>query len=378
MDLTCSPVKGARDIEFLLHRDFSVDYLNCDRMVGYAFLPEPTAFPFAPEAGTLIVRLREPAPGGPIRVRISYHGSLGIVQPWEVNRISSDWVELGLYSPWFPYLPGTRFTYCVNVSAEPHLQIVGACRAVQQNGVWNLSMDEPADDIPILAAPHFQTDTCSEGSSSVTTYCTRHRDAGAAGEMAHFTGWALNYYCNLFGDAAPKPPLSIVVAPREKGGGYARKGLIVLQVGEYRLDDPYNFKYVAHEAAHLWWTGAPTDTWEDWLNESFAEYSAMLAVKAKYGQQTFDAVLEAKRERSRGSRPIRSIERNDEDAYLVLYSQGPVLLNDLNGAIGEHASVALFRRMLREGVNTTSGFIRILAEIAGERRADEFDALLGP
>jgi len=38
-----------------------------------------------------------------------------------------------------------------------------------------------------------------------------------------------------------------------------------------------------------WWANAPVNSWEDWLNESFAEYSALMAVRELFGAERFEA-----------------------------------------------------------------------------------------
>jgi len=45
------------------------------------------------------------------------------------------------------------------------------------------------------------------------------------------------------------------------------------------------------EFSHLWWSNAPTDTWEDWLNEGFAEYGAPRAVRQRIGKAAFQSLI---------------------------------------------------------------------------------------
>jgi hypothetical protein len=45
---------------------------------------------------------------------------------------------------------------------------------------------------------------------------------------------------------------------------------------------------LTHEVAHFWWSGAPSVTWENWLNEAFAEYSALMYVRKFEGVEAFD------------------------------------------------------------------------------------------
>ena len=51
--------------------------------------------------------------------------------------------------------------------------------------------------------------------------------------------------------------------------GYFRKGLIVLS--DLPSEKIAIDAFLAHECGHIWATGANINSWEDWLNETFAE-----------------------------------------------------------------------------------------------------------
>jgi hypothetical protein len=43
-------------------------------------------------------------------------------------------------------------------------------------------------------------------------------------------------------------------------------------------------RYLGHETSHMWWTGAPSEKWEDWLNGDFADNSALLVIREIFGE----------------------------------------------------------------------------------------------
>jgi len=47
---------------------------------------------------------------------------------------------------------------------------------------------------------------------------------------------------------------------------------------------------------------------EDWLNESFAEYSALMAVRELFGTGRFQNIIAGKRKRSEGMPPIKALK----------------------------------------------------------------------
>jgi hypothetical protein len=212
-------------------------------------------------------------------------------------------------------------------------------------------------------------------SLGVTVSFCNANDADAALDLAEQGAWVLGYMADWLQDSSPRHP-NLVVANRDKGGGYARPGLVVLgSIGDYSRREGI-FAYVAHEFAHFWWTGAPVDGWQDWLNEAFAEFSSMRAVRAKFGEQAYQTRLERKRQAVVGLPPIRGIDRQHEHAYDVLYNKGTLVLLDLEQLIGEAAFNELLRRFVREPVRDNDMLLRLLTEVAGQEAADKLNQWL--
>jgi len=104
--------------------------------------------------------------------------------------------------------------------------------------------------------------------------------------------------------------MRLVITPRTEGGGYARTGFVVLpRIGteSYKEQEVSYFSNLAHECAHLWWQMLQL-TRGDWLNESFAEYSALMAVRELFGAERFESILAKKLKRSEGMPPIKGIK----------------------------------------------------------------------
>ena len=171
----------------------------------------------------------------------------------------------------------------------------------------------------------------------------------------------------------------------EGTGGYARPGLIILGGLE---DEGYSehregwFRYVSHEAAHLWWTGAPVDSWEDWLNESFAEYVALLAIREVFGEQSYQRRLDEKRDRSEGVPEIWGLKRNgsteeeNREIEIVLYSKGPVLLGELSDKITDSRFIGLCREMVSQEATSTQQFLDLLRNRESSEVSDWFEKML--
>ncbi len=366
VELSLKMPHTGRQLEFYLQRD-----LRVASVVGKAarFSCHGKSFTFAPDSATWQIELAEQAAvGETVKLCFEYSGTLSQPFPrgWDTNRLTPQWVELGMYGPWFPWNNQYgSFTYQVKVYINQRYTVVGLGNTERQKDHWLLTSSQPVEDIVLTAAESFAR---TGGDGGIYVFYTREQDAQGARQLADDACWALDHFSCWLGERRVKADLKVVMAPRDKGGGYARPGFVVMQ----GLDRT-NF---IHELAHLWWTGASVDSWEDWLNEAFAEYSAVRAMGELEGQQAFERYLENKRAHTQNLPPLRNLSREHEKAWLVLYHKGALILHQLQQALGEEAFTRLLRRRLREKTDTTEGFVALVRDVAGEEQAREFASWL--
>jgi len=368
-------------LEFILHRDLMPN-IKAPLLKDYK-CTGPTTYPYAPEAVTWQLEfIKELDCATAIDIEFEYSGrfSNGISTPWEVNRLTAEWVELGLYTPWFPWDPyGGSFTYEVELSIDSNYIVVGTGKVDSQtDGVWTLCSSQPVQDITIAAAPRLRSIVERTGQVKLKLYFIEGQDISIVKSVMEDAVWILGFLQNWFGDEKEERSIDVVASPRVKGGGYARPGLIMMSDLSKAHAGSHNilFKWLAHEFAHLWWAGAAVDTWEDWLNESFAEYSALVAVEKRFGEARLTELVSNMRKKLAGLPPILGLNRTDENAYSVLYIKGALLVYDLEQQIGRDKMTVLLRRRLREQVVTTNGFLTLLRDTVGIELAQQFECLL--
>jgi len=99
----------------------------------------------------------------------------------------------------------------------------------------------------------------------------------------------VQFYQDLYGRASNQKH-TVVFLPQSKNapGAYIRKDLIVF--GETYPDKRRALHILAHELGHAYAIGADTESWEDWLNETHAEWSALLFA-ANTAPDLFDALI---------------------------------------------------------------------------------------
>ena len=119
---------------------------------------------------------------------------------------------------------------------------------------------------------------------------------------------------------------------------------------------------IGHEIAHFWWSAANPQTWEDWLNEAFAEYSKLIYLKERYGIELFAKRIEGYRKNSMNTPPIWGADRNSPQAYTIFYKKGAVILYDMEQKIGTEKFMDFLKTLATKKVNTTAVFLALVEE----------------
>ena len=374
---------GAHRASFYLHRELIVKTLEGRGVSGYHFevLPNEDPLPFFPEAGTLDVYFDPPlAANRSALIEFEYEGRITRWPDYSCNLLTPEWVEMGLYLPWFPLLfdNTASLTFTLQVTCPPGYTVASYGSPERQGDTWYINWPHPTNDIVLAAGHNLRTQVFESESNRVLLHSVSLGDEAAA-LLGEDMLWTLERFSGWFGPIRPAE-FGLIQSPRPMGGGYSRRGLVVMSdLNEHEFLDQREgyLRYLAHEAAHAWWYSAPVASWEDWLNEGFAEYSALMAIRERLGQDTFERYLERKRKQvgetlPDGSVPLWGFNRTDtataakqELVETQLYSKGPLLLHELSNRIGVRRFLDLCRGMQWAGVNTTGHFLDLLEEVEG-------------
>ena len=379
---------GATTVLFWLHRQLEIDTVHGPLVAGYELDLEPVDhLPWMPEAGELRVHLVRPlVEGERIDLHFEYRGNVDTWPEWSANVITDDWTEIGLYLPWFPYNYHDygMFTYELNVTLDDESVLRGLGDAERTNDGWHLEWNQPTNDVVVVASRDLRSVRAEREGHTVQVHFTTLDDSVAA-RIGEDVVTMLQTYARWFGES-DQANLAVVESKRERGGGYARRGLIVLGQLSFLMapEERANYvRYLAHEAAHGWWNQAPADGWDDWLNESFAEYSALLVVRDRLDDEEFAAQLDEKRRASEGTPTIWHLARSDvsteekaREVNLVLYSKGPILLDELADRVGLEAFLDWCRRLVQLEIGSTEEALGVLADLEGEPTSRWFRQLL--
>lgn len=384
-----SPQNRLERARFYLNSQFVIKRVFGRRISGYHFESAPQSGEVeGPQTGILDVYFHPPLKRSETAlIQFEYRGSHIELPAESANMITVDWVELGKQLPWYPIQgPGAQkdLTFTLKVDCPAGYQVGSYGEYTLQDSSWLFNWPYPTTDIVVTAGTSLETHAFESEANRVYLSSATFTDA-AVDQLGGDLLWILERYSGWFGPTRPSG-FTLIESPRSLGGGYSHRGLVVLSginELEYLGQREAYIRYLAHEAAHTWWWEAPTNTWEDWLNESFAEYSALLIIRERFGQDTYERFLERKRERLPQSIPILGFNRADIStpnqqisAERVLYDQGPLLLHELAERLGYNRFLELCRARLWSGVTSTAHFLDLLAEIESDAEREWFEKKL--
>lgn len=382
------PLERAR---FFLHNQFTIRSITGRRVTGYNFhaVTEKMA-PYAPQAGMLDVYFDPPLRKNETTlISFDYDGQITDWPAESANQITTDWAELGMYLPWYPMQwdsAPSDLTFTLKVYCPPDFSAASYGPAIHADGGYSFEWGHVTSDIVVAVGRGMRALTFESDTNRVYVASGSFGEIAAA-RLGEDLLWTLERYSGWFGRTRPAD-FTLIESPRSLGGGYARRGMMVLgglHERDYLEQREAYLRYLAHEVAHAWWWEAPTDTWEDWLNESFAEYSALLAVREQFGEEIFQNFLQRKSERINGASPMWGFDRSDTTTpekqatvERMLYDKGPLLLHDLAQRIGHQRFLELCRARLWSGVTSTAHLLDLVEELENGETRTWFEELLKP
>lgn len=323
-----------------------------------------------------------------ITLQFEYTSDLSSITSGGMNVFSEELIELGVYTPWFPLTENFEeaiFNVEIDINDE-HVLVGGNVR--NKNGGWLLEQQVPHVCCTILASKRFKENYYNNDFSNILTnvYWVSEKNEVIATTVNENIREIIELYLETFGYIDAKK-IDFVVVPRENSessGGYCRPGLIVLP-GKQSEDThwkyqsnskDYMFKYLAHELAHMWWSKADVSTWENWLNESFAEYSSLMAIRELKSNSQFIELIEKYKKKCTDIISIKNCTKESKDSFDVWYVKGPVILNQLENKLGELRFKNLCKIIHTEKLRTTDDIIERIKVIEGDELANYLSMLI--
>jgi hypothetical protein len=318
---------------------------------------------FEHEAGRLLVHMGAPAAKGrPLQLTFAIRGDF-LIRPAG----DSFWM-LGTY-PWFPQPAepgGQAYTLRTKISVpKPFVPFApGKTLTRQADGDRHVVVAELAGPVQFASvlAGKYSSEEETRGPLTIRVSSYAMKNARAMKQLRNFAFGIIEFYERFLGPF-PFPELDIIEI-NDWGFGQAPPGVIFITQEAFNpLQGEVNQLFsqginerFAHEIAHQWWGGSvrTPDEENEWIAESFAEYSAALFLKAAKGQRTYDDLVSSWRGRSSrasDAAPIVLANRVDvpdgatqfEVRTGLLYDKGALLLATLHKELGDQTFLTFLK-----------------------------------
>ena len=280
-------------------------------------------------------------------------------------KFRDNWLELNLYTSWFP-LNVNYGLFKYNLQVYTPSRLVSSGVVTKEDGIWNIDQDLASFDIPIVISD----DLGLLSTDNIISIYYMNLDDDVKRALKSTSEEYFDIYNQLYGQTSTEN-LSIVASTFKRTNAYARKGFISMSLDSILSER--NKSTLAHEIGHLWWNKANVSTWEDWLNEAFAEYSSLIVYRRYHSEEKFRNVVERLAERVANLPAIMGIDKSDPRSNIVLTHKGAYLLNQLENKIGRDSFTELLREAHHVKVIHTKNFVDLIKNKFGDEVAIWFE-----
>ncbi len=341
-------------LSFILNSGLEVSGIACDEKP----VPITVEAEYEPLFCAKVKKYSVKCGGNFNRVKICYSGK---ISGWH-NIITGDIIEINRYGVWLP----CELSQTVSISTE-----LTGC------GDYFLVKGEFDGDWWRYSAGEWDMNLILYRKSVLKTVSGKHIDIyyadgslnGAAEFSKNVFEDVLDYYTKeLFQGGYDKHTEMACLYPAlTSGGAYKRDGLIVcISPGN---DEKEAVTVNAHELAHEWCSGADCGSWEDWLNETTAEWSMLLYCLDRGKTDIFDAMIGEHLAKAPG---LPTIKTDDGSRPEGVHTKGTVLFYELFKAFGAETIKSIIKIFIRLDMKTTE---RLLDEMRNQGLSEAAAAL---
>lgn len=368
---------------FYLHKQFNIKSVSGKDVAGYKFYTSPDSSLITnPDARILHIYFnRMLNKGEQSELEFEYSGEISEIHNLSQNTVTKEWTEIGFDLPWYPYNKRHgEFTFDLQVNCTNGYIVGASGQFINNDTAYDFKSENPVNDITVIISKKLKEINTEGKDFNISLYYSDISDS-AAKDINNNLNWIMRELTNRFGEDGGKN-LTVLQSMRDIGGSYSNLGMISLS---QLYDSTYNdnsikyFMRLSHGAAKLWWWQAAHD-WNDWMNEGFAEFSALLLVKEKFGENIFRKILIEKEDSLAGLPPVWMFNREHlydkklfTDANKIMNVKIPVLLFHLYKKIGSENFYKLCREMITNDVSSTIIFLRLLEQREGRVTTEWFE-----
>ena len=360
------PDTSTSEIKLFLSPDVIIDSLYGDAVQDYSFNKDADPLP------TVTISLNQTLPkGDQTSFTIGYHG----YPPHGFWTDDYNYIDL---DPDFFLLPTfadfSYFNYSIEATIDNHnYQFVDRQNSKMVSQARIVSTSPSYYFQSIVAGRNFSFKSISKGKYTINIIADKPDSAIATVTKAAVN--ILDFFNQTIAQGDSIHEFTILYRPLPDSlhvpiRNLTQEAFIIFNSNHNRIST------LSHEIAHFWWSRASNSTMENWLNESFAEYSQMMYVRDTQGRNHFDEIIAALRDEVKALPSLLGSDRFGKYRSDLLYKKGPYLLYQLEKAIGERKFVDLLQQINKREIATTNAMLDVLEEVASQAVRDNFERKL--
>ncbi len=359
------PTNRTDSVYFTLNPGFKIEKLEARGLLSHKMtMKRGRPFPF------MILKFEKPLDGAIHEVNIDY-----VIDLDKITQIKYGWIELMVDQFWFPNATDldNKFVSHVTVKGLPADYLLYSYQSHHENPDHTYVIEErkPTPEITFLAGKNMKLVPITTGNIKASYFTAAETKDSILNSINKKMVDIITLYNTTFGKSKPVNKFAIALRtfPRKLLNSQTTRDGFVITGIEYN-----NYGNYAHEFGHFWWSDA-SFLREPWLNESFANFSMMKALRK------FDPVQAEKSAalfKKKGELPgaVSTAGVFDKDGYDLYYSKGCYLLMELEEKIGEKKMDKFLQKRIKEKLNTTPEVLRALESVTDKKTRDQFEARL--
>jgi|GEM_PF-4611995 len=271
-----------------------------------------------------------------------------------------------------------KITFDIALDIESNYEVVSPAVVTWREGGWNIEASVPCLGFYAIVGKNLSREYFQNGINRIELVSTNLEET-VKEQMVESIDRCLKFYNSAFAANAPKHFVKAGIRPYAKWDAqYACVNNYFVTYEEaqkpYFEKQLHHFSNIAHEISHFWWNAADAGSFDNWLNESLAEYSAFLAIRNFYGEKIFNRFLKECRKDCKKNTAHSGPEKLDFKT--LLYKKGPFLLYRLEKRMGREKFQILLKNLIQKKVKTTSQFGKELESLSGTKSAAKFEKRL--
>ncbi|PAT02493.1 hypothetical protein CI105_00555 [Candidatus Izimaplasma bacterium ZiA1] len=278
----------------------------------------------------------------------------GKIKGWQ-NIIKKEIISLNIYSAWYPQFQDfdlQPYFKDIKVKVDQSYCVVGA---FDQGVFWEINSDN--HDCNVIALSGWKIVSSHKDLLDLNIFTNSKEDYEKSKEVEKEFSKIINYFHQNFCRVNDKKLMFNVVVNEFDSGGYNRKSLIVME----KLPDNLIslVRFLGHEIAHSWSHGASTDSYEDWMNETFAEMMGLLYIKNVYSNTDFIELLNKFSEKSKEYNRIITADGSRPEG---VHYKGVKLMSNVCNIFGEDIIIRIIKRFILLENKTTENLLMTIEE----------------